>query len=78
MFCALADNYTQPIAVYGVKGAMKGNILAKLVVQCIAELHKIGAIICDAASINRKIWEEVGISGCHNNLKNWFINPVDD
>lgn len=82
MFSALGENYMQPVAVYGVKGPVKGTILAKLVLQVIVELTKSGAvikgIICDGATSNRKMWDELGLSGEYGNVKNSFKNPLND
>lgn len=38
----------------------------------------IQGIICDGASTNRKMWAEFGISGHIDNVKNYFIHPMDD
>lgn len=44
-------------------------------------LEKIGAkvdgIVSDGASTNGKVWKEFGISGTFDNVKNYFIHPLD-
>ncbi|KMQ85335.1 hypothetical protein RF55_16184 [Lasius niger] len=81
MFQPLADNYTQPIAVFASRGPVKGVELAKLVIQAIIFLENAGVlvhgIISDGAETNRKMWSELGVCGKMDNLKNWFIHPVN-
>ncbi|XP_063934406.1 uncharacterized protein LOC135146177 [Zophobas morio] len=82
MFSALHDSFVQPVAVYGVKGATKGEILAQIILKIIIEITKAGGnvrgIICDGATTNRKMWSILGISGQKNNLVNSFKNPCND
>lgn len=82
MFQPLADKYTQPIAVFASRGPVKGVELAKLVIQAIIFLENAGVlvhgIISDGAETNRKMWSELGVCGKMDNLKNWFIHPVND
>ncbi|XP_018310127.1 uncharacterized protein [Mycetomoellerius zeteki] len=67
MFTSLADNFQQPMAIFGCVGATKGRVLAQLTLQAIIFLEEVGArvhgIICDGATTNRKMWDEFGISG---------------
>ncbi|KAB0803063.1 hypothetical protein PPYR_00033 [Photinus pyralis] len=82
MWSSLADNFTQPIAVYATKGPTKGSCLAQLVLEIIKKLENCGAevhgTVCDGASTNRKMWMEFGISGKLSNTTNKVIHPVDD
>jgi len=81
-FQSLQEDYFQPIACFAAKGATKGVILAKLIIQAILLLEKAGAkvcgIICDGARTNRKMWSEFGISGSLNSTRHYFPNPYDD
>lgn len=80
MFQPLADNYTQPLAVFASKGPVVGIELAKLLVRCIVLLEESGAVVhgfvSDGAQTNRKMWSELGINGQKNALQNWFIHPL--
>lgn len=82
MFQPLADNYTQPLAVFASKGPVVGIELTKLLLKCIVHLEKSGAIIhgfvSDGAQTNRKLWSELGINGQKDSLKNWFTHPLED
>lgn len=81
MFQPLADNYTQPIAVFASKGPVKGEQLAVLVVKAIVLLEQIGAkihgVIGDGASTNRKMWTTLGVSGKIENSRYYFVHPTD-
>lgn len=65
MFQPLADNYTQPLAIFASKGPVVGIELAKLLVKCIIILEKSGAVVhgfvSDGAQTNRKMWLELGM-----------------
>lgn len=84
MFQPLYDAYSQPVAIFASNGPTKGDVLAKLVVQCIILLEKAGAkihgVVADGASTNRRIWGELGCSGKMGQgvFKNYFGNPIDD
>ncbi|CAL1672102.1 unnamed protein product [Lasius platythorax] len=82
MFQPLADNYTQPIAVFAFRGPVKGVELAKLVTKALILLENFGAvmhgIVSDGAQTNRKMWSEFGVCGKIDNFKNWFTLPVND
>ncbi|KAL4154025.1 hypothetical protein QTP88_001858 [Uroleucon formosanum] len=55
----LADNFSQPIAVFASSNSVKGIVLAQLMLKVIELLESSGCfidgIICDGAAINRKI-----------------------
>ena len=80
MFHPLADEYTQPIAVFASRGPVKGHVLAQLVVKAIILLENAGAkihgVVTDGASTNRKFWSEMGVSGQKNNLRNYFEHKI--
>lgn len=80
MFILLTDNYTQPIGVFPSKGPTNGVVLAQLVLKAITLLEKAGAfihgIVCDGSAPNQKFWNEMGISGKINEVKNWFKHPT--
>lgn len=82
MFQPLADNYTQPIAVFAFRGPVKGVELAKLITKALILLENFGAvmhgIVSDGAQTNRKMWSEFGVCGKIDNFKNWFTLPVND
>ncbi|XP_072750434.1 DNA transposase THAP9 isoform X9 [Anoplolepis gracilipes] len=87
LFQLLADNYTQPIAVFASRGPVKGVELAKLVIQAIFFLENAGVLVhgiisngkLDAgAETNQKMWSELGVCGKMDNLKNWFTHPVNN
>lgn len=82
MWSSLAENYTQPVAVYATKGPTKGTCLAQLVLEVVKKLENCGAevhgTVCDGASTNRKMWSEFEISGKLANVNNKVIHPMDD
>ncbi|KAG0411978.1 hypothetical protein HPB47_010892 [Ixodes persulcatus] len=74
MFVPLYFDWVQPIASFASKGAAPGNILAKLVLNAIIQLHKhnpfVLAVVSDGAGSNKSMWTKLGISGkfgatCH-------------
>jgi len=81
MFTSFADNFQQPIAIFGCVGATKGRVLAQLTLQAIIYLEEVGArvhgIICDSAATNRKMWNKFGISGKIQKTSYFFENPID-
>lgn len=34
-------------------------------------------IVCDGATTNKKMWVELGINGTQDNLRNYFVHPLD-
>jgi len=78
----LADNYSQPIAVFASRGPVKGLTLVKLLMKVTILLEKAGAFlhgfISDSAVTNRKVWSELGISGklnsCNSHIEH-FNDP---
>lgn len=82
MFQPLADTYTQSIGVFASKGPTKGVVLAQLILKAITLVENAGAVIhgivCDGAAPNRKFWNEMGINGKIDNVKNWFEHPIDE
>jgi len=56
-------------------------IIAQLVLKAITLLENIGifvdGIISDGASTNRRMWKELGTDGSQENLKNYFVHPID-
>jgi len=81
LFQPLADNYSQPIAVFASRGPVKGLTLVKLLIKATILLEKAGALIhgfiSDSALTNRKVWSELGISGKLNNC-NSHIEHFND
>lgn len=59
---------------------MIGIVLAQLVIKAICLLEGIGAIVngvvSDGASTNRKLWDELGVSGKKGKVKNFFEHPL--
>lgn len=57
-------------------------VLAQLIIKTISILENSGAkidfIVSDGASINRKLWVELGISGSMDYMQNSIIHPSDD
>lgn len=82
MFQPLADNYSQPVAVFASRGPVVGTKLAKLIIKCIILLEKAGGIIhgivSDGSQTNRKMWTELGVNGHIDSFQNWFHHPLDD
>ncbi|KAL4112280.1 hypothetical protein QTP88_016098 [Uroleucon formosanum] len=76
----LADNFSQPIAVFASSNLVKGIALAQLVLKAIALLESFGCfidgIICDGAATNQKMWTELGIRGKLGEVQNYFIHPT--
>lgn len=80
MYSSLAHKVHQPIAMFASVGATPHHILALLMITAIIKLEKIGAkvhgIVCDGASTNRAMWEQLGINGkCGEEIKCSFPNP---
>jgi len=65
LFQPLADNYSQPRAVFASRSPAKGLTLVKLFMKVTILLEKAGAFILgfisDSALTNRKVWSELGI-----------------
>lgn len=40
MFCPFGESFAQPISVFGAKGAIRGTILAQLLLQAILLMEK--------------------------------------
>ncbi|XP_029347311.1 uncharacterized protein LOC115034437 [Acyrthosiphon pisum] len=82
MWQSLAENFTQPIAVFASKGPVKGIDLAKLVIKAILLLEDAGGhvvgLTSDGASTNRSMWKELGICPDIEGFKNFFENPYDN
>ncbi|XP_029342261.1 uncharacterized protein LOC115033584 [Acyrthosiphon pisum] len=61
MWQSLAENFTQPIAVFASKGPVKGIDLVKLVIKAILLLEDAGGhvvgLTSDGASTNRSMWK---------------------
>lgn len=79
MFSSLGENFHQPVAVYGVKGATKGTTLAKLTLEVIRKLESCGCyvdgIISDGATTNRRMWKEFGVCGELGKVNNKIVHP---
>ena len=71
-----------PIAVFASKNSVAGEEFSKLAVKAICLSEKAGAvihgIIGDGASTNRKMWSMFNIETGKENLKNWFVHPLND
>jgi len=56
--------------------------LAQLVIKAICLLEKSGVIVngvvSDGATINRKLWSELGVTGEKGNIKNTFKHPLNN
>lgn len=81
-FQALGENYFQPIGCFASKGAAKGVVLAKLILQAIILFEKAGVkvvgIICDGAKANQKMRSEFGISGKRHATRHFFLNLYNE
>lgn len=59
-----------------------GIVLAQLVIKAICLLEGIGAIVdgmvSDGAATNRKLWQELGVSGQYGKVNNSFDHPLND
>jgi hypothetical protein len=57
-------------------------VLAQLVIKAICLLKNAGAkvdgVVSDAATSNRKLWTELGISGSKDKINNKFRHPLDN
>ncbi|KAL4091679.1 hypothetical protein QTP88_026332 [Uroleucon formosanum] len=73
-FCqGLADNFSQPIAVFASSNPVKAIALLE------SSGCFIDGIICDGAATNRKMWTELGISGGKvDEVQNYFIHPTQE
>ncbi|CAI6359919.1 unnamed protein product [Macrosiphum euphorbiae] len=81
MWQSLAENFTQPIAVFASNGPVKGVDLAKLIVKAIVLMEDSGGqmmgITSDRATTNRSMWNSLGVSAKKENFQNYFVNPYD-
>lgn len=81
MFKAIADKYTQPIAVFASKGSVRGTELAKIVIKAIILLEKaealVYAVISDGTQTNRKMWVDLSINGKKGQCQSAFTHPCD-
>lgn len=82
LFQLLADNYTQSLAIFALKGLVVGIELAKLLVKCIVCLEESEAIVhgfvSDSAQTNYKMWSELGINSQQDTFQNLIILPLDN
>lgn len=82
MFSSLADNLSQPVAVYAPKGPTNGTCIAQSIMEIIIKLEstdvKIHGVVYDDATTNRKMWADCGISGVLNATNNKVVHPLDD
>lgn len=66
MFQGFKGQYQQTLSAHLGKGAVQGPILAKLVIEMIRLVEDAGffidAVISDAASWNRRMWSEFGLT----------------
>lgn len=58
-----------------------GVMIAQLVLKAISLLEHLGitveGIVGDGATTNRRMWNELGINGSIENLKNYFEHPIE-
>jgi len=64
----------QPIAVFATKGAAKGDVLAKLLIECVVRLEAVGAevlaTVSDGATTNKNLWKNLGVSSAKGHVTN--------
>lgn len=82
MFQPLCDRYTQPFAVFASKNSVKGDELAKIVLQGIIYLEKAGAFVHglngDGASTNYKMHRLFNLNSQMENPITSFVHPLDE
>jgi hypothetical protein len=61
---------------------VNGTVLTQLLLKSIILLERAGAkihgFVSDGATMNRKVWTELGLSGKVDHFKNYFVHPLND
>lgn len=56
--------------------------MAQLVLKAIILIENTGilveGIVCDGATTNKKMWIELGINDTQDNIKNYFVHPLNE
>ncbi|KAH6945451.1 hypothetical protein HPB50_008505 [Hyalomma asiaticum] len=81
LFVPLQGKWSQVIGCFATNGNMKGNTLAKVVVEATILAEKSGLFVdfvtCDGASWNRNMWKILGIGASAKSVKCKVQHPTD-
>ncbi|KAH7979820.1 hypothetical protein HPB49_011393 [Dermacentor silvarum] len=81
MFAPFSGKWTQILAVFATHGNVKGELLAKLLVEAVLLAEYAGLLVdfvtCDGATWNRKMWKVLGIGATSASIKCRMRHPKD-
>ncbi|XP_067126884.1 uncharacterized protein [Centruroides vittatus] len=82
LFQPFVGDWIQIVGVFGTRKNVKGNILAKLLIEAIIQIEKAGlyvdSVTGDGAIWNRSMWKEFGIGVNNNVIQYRVIHPYDE
>ncbi|KAH7953313.1 hypothetical protein HPB49_007028 [Dermacentor silvarum] len=81
MFAPFTGKWTQILAVFATHGNVKGELLAKLLVEAVLLAEDAGLLVdfvtCEGATWNRKMWKVLGIGATSASIKCRMRHPKD-
>nr|XP_037280523.1 uncharacterized protein LOC119173843 [Rhipicephalus microplus] len=81
MFAPFTGKWTQVLAVFATHGNVKGELLAKILVEAVLLAEDAGLFVdfvtCDGATWNRKMWKVLGIEATSENIQCRMRHPKD-
>lgn len=81
MFVPLVGAWTQVLGAFGSNENVKGDLLAKIVLEATVLAEKAGLFVdyvtCDAASWNRKMWRMFNVRASLKEVICKIQHPVD-
>ncbi|KAH6929222.1 hypothetical protein HPB50_025016 [Hyalomma asiaticum] len=82
MFVPLVGNWTQILGVFATHTNIKGDILAKIILDATVLAERAGLFVnyvtCDAASWNRKMWRMMGVKATRKEIVAKRVHPSDN
>nr|XP_037279949.1 LOW QUALITY PROTEIN: uncharacterized protein LOC119172911 [Rhipicephalus microplus] len=81
LYQSFSGNFQQILGVFGSRGNVKANVLAKIIVDATLTAEKSGLFVdfvtTDGASWNRSMWRQFGIKGSSKSVVCKVKHPVD-
>ncbi|KAH9382911.1 hypothetical protein HPB48_023536 [Haemaphysalis longicornis] len=81
MFSPFVRKWTQILAVWATHRNMKGDLLAKVLIEAVLLAEDAGLFVdfitCDGATCNRNMWKELGIEATAQHIKSRIHHPKD-
>lgn len=81
MFSPFVGRWTQILAVFATNGNVKGDLLAKILMEAVILAEDAGLFVdfitCDGATWNRKMWKVLGIEATSQVIKSRIQHPKD-